>query len=453
MLLIFLTNLYLVYVSSYIYKTGIPKIIKNSIYVPSKNDCKTSIVLFPGFGKNGKSYTNLCNKINSKLNDSVSFMLIDYGLNSPFTIDRYSNFIGNSCVEYMREKNKECKNFIFLGHSAGGYFAIDPAENYGDGLIQMGCVLNSNKDIIWQKKRSLKNYKKPVLTILGEKDGYINYLNSIQEFDSITQEDFLNKPIILKKNVNHLLMCDNEETKAAKLMRRVDYESSLSIDAAHDMLSDTIIKFLEKNETILDEVLLSSNKINEYKNLSSKIDDVCELVQNCVFNGDDNCALKIKNTLHKTQNDFLFSKPYIDENGLINIQSYEKKNSNQLYSKSLWIKTKNQKDLLNHPIYTNFRVGHEMSANEINKQIFEKDVHDMCVLNIKFEEETFNNEDPLAIIKWLSKDIEIKFKKNILTIKSPVLYTDKTAIKKFSGMKYMKLLTPQMVSEIKTLFY
>ena len=175
-------------------------------------------------------------------------------------------------------------------------------------------------------------------------------------------------------------------------------------------------------------------------------------MQNYIFNGDD-YILNIKNTIHKSQNDFLFSKPYIDENGLVYIQSYEKENLNQLYSKSLWIKTINQKEILNHPIYTNVRVSHEMSANEINKHIFEKEIHDMCMLNIKFEEEIFNNEDPLAIIKWLSKDVEIKYQNNILTIKSPVLYTDKTVIKRFSGMKYMKLLTPQMVNEIKTLFY
>ena len=453
MLLILLTNLYLIYVSSYIYNIGIPKIVKNSIYLPSENECKTSIILFPGFGKIGTDYVGLCDKINTKLNDSVSFMLIDYGSNSPFTINKNANFIGNECVKYMKQENKECDNFIFLGHSAGGYFAIEPAENYGDGLIQMGCVLNSKGNIIWQKKRSLKDYKKPVLTIMGEKDGYINYLNSIQEFESIAQEDYLKKPVILQKNINHLLMCNNKESKFAKLLGMVDYDSQLTIDTAHDILSDTIVKFLEKNETILDEVILSNNKINEYKNLSSKVDDVCKLVQNCVFNGDDNCGLNIKNTLHKSQNEFLFSKPYIDEDGLVYIQSYEKNNSNQLYSKSLWIKTKNQKELLNHPIYTNFRVSHEMSANEINKYIFEKEIHDRCMLNIKFEEETYNNEDPLAIIKWLSNDIEIKYQNKILTIKSPVLYTDKSAIKRFSGMKYMKLLTPQMVSEIKTLFY
>jgi hypothetical protein len=453
MFLLLLTNLYLAYVYSYHNKIGIPKIIKNSIYVGSENDCKTSIILFPGFGKNGKSYTNLCNKINSKLNDSVSFMFIDYGLNSPFSIERHANYIGETCVEYMKMKNKECNKFIFMGHSAGGYFAIEPAEKYGDGLIQMGCVLNSKRDIIWQKKNSLTNYQKPVLTLLGEKDGYISYLNSIQEFDSIKEDDFLKKPIIIKENINHLQMCDNEESKAAKLMFINDYESSLTIDSAHEILSDTIVKFLEKDETIIDEVIQSNCKINAYKNLNNELDNICKLVQNYVLNSDDNKFLNVKNTIHKNINEFLTSKPSIDENGLVHIQSYEKTNCNQLYSKSLWIKTKNQKAILNHPIYTNIRVGHEMLASEINKQIFENEVNYMCMLNVNFEEEVFNGEQPLAIVKWLSKDVEVKYKNNILTIKSPVLYTDESILERFSGMKYMKLLTPQMVSEIRTLYY
>ena len=72
-----------------------------------------------------------------------------------------------------------------------------------------------------------------------------------------------------------------------------------------------------------------------------------------------------------------------------------------------------------------------MSASKINRLIVEKEVNDICMLNINFEEEIFNGEEPLAVFKWLSKDVEIKYKDKILTIISPVLYTDKTIIKDF----------------------
>ena len=71
-----------------------------------------------------------------------------------------------------------------MGHSAGGYYAIEPAEKYCDGLIQLGCTLNSRGKLPW-KKTSLQSYKKPALTLLGEKDGYFSYLNSIQEYLSL----------------------------------------------------------------------------------------------------------------------------------------------------------------------------------------------------------------------------------------------------------------------------
>ena len=64
-MLLLLINFYLICAYSYHNKVGIPKIIKNSLYVASENECKTSIILFPGFGKNGKSYTGLCNKISA----------------------------------------------------------------------------------------------------------------------------------------------------------------------------------------------------------------------------------------------------------------------------------------------------------------------------------------------------------------------------------------------------
>ena len=52
-----------------------------------------------------------------------------------------------------------------------------------------------------------------------------------------------------------------------------------------------------------------------------------------------------------------------------------------------------------------------------------------------------NGNEPLSIVKWLTKDVEIVYKNKILTIKSPVLYTDENIVERFSGMKYMKLLT------------
>ena len=124
--------------------------------------------MYPGAGKRGESYIGLCNKISERMNDSVSFLLLDLNSMSPFEVDRFSNRIGKYSVEYMKEQNSDLENIYFMGHSAGAYFAISPAERYVSGFIQLCSVLNSQGVLPW-KKKSLKRYKRPVLTIWAEK--------------------------------------------------------------------------------------------------------------------------------------------------------------------------------------------------------------------------------------------------------------------------------------------
>ena len=50
-MLLLLINFYLICAYSYHNKVGIPKIIKNSLYVASENECKTSIILFQDLEK------------------------------------------------------------------------------------------------------------------------------------------------------------------------------------------------------------------------------------------------------------------------------------------------------------------------------------------------------------------------------------------------------------------
>ena len=40
------------------------------------------------------------------------------------------------------------------------------------------------------EKKSLQGYKKPVLTLLGDKDGYLNYLYSLQEYQDLEKRSW-----------------------------------------------------------------------------------------------------------------------------------------------------------------------------------------------------------------------------------------------------------------------
>ena len=52
-----------------------PKIADKSLMIQSKNECKYGIIVFPGYGKDAKSYENLCIKINEKMNDEIPNIL------------------------------------------------------------------------------------------------------------------------------------------------------------------------------------------------------------------------------------------------------------------------------------------------------------------------------------------------------------------------------------------
>ena len=429
----------------------INRLINKSLFIKNTIKPKYSFIFFPGFGIKPESYKSLCNMINIKTNNQTNFLILDYKYMSPLEFNYKSNEISLNAINFLKLNNIISKKIYFIGHSAGAYYAINPAEKYADGLIQLGCVLNSRGQLFWDKK-SLKQYKKPVLTLLGEKDGYLSYLNSIQEFQDITIEDLHIKPIITEKDINHLQMADNIPTLYSKILKKNDFDSPISLTMAHNKLSDSIISFIKNDTSNYIKSYNSYNKINNYLNINNKIDNLCKKIQYKVLNPIDDIKINIENTFHNSLNDFIFSKPKIDNNGIISIQSYLSKTyRNNLNSKSLCIKLKNQESIINNNYYLYILINNKISAKEINKYIINEYFEDKCPINIIFEEDLLYENT--ASIKWLLSEISIKYKDDKLYIKSPVLYTKENTIPRYSGIIYMKLLTPQMVQEIKSIFY
>ena len=107
---------------------------------------------------------------------------------------------------------------------------------------------------------------------------------------------------------------------------------------------------------------------------------------------------------------------------------------------------KNQDKIINNNYYLYILINNKLSAKEINKYF-----EDNCPNNIIFEDDLLYENT--ASTKWLLSEISIKYKDDKLYIKSPVLYTNENTIPRYSGMIYMKLLTPQMVQGIKSIFF
>lgn len=431
------------------------KMIKKSILFPSKKETKYNIILFPGFGKKPFSYKNLCDKISENLDDSVSFLVLDYENCSPFYLERYSKEITKECLQHLKTLDRCAEKTFLMGHSAGGYYTTEPAELYCDGLILMGCTMNSQGKLPW-KQRSLQEYKKPVLTLLGEKDGYISYLHSIQEYQDLQKKDYITKPIVIEKNVNHLQMCDNIDSGIARLFNKVDFESPISLEQAHNSLSQTISSFIMNDTYVHYRHNQSYAKIQQYNQLEKSINNLSVQGQYCVICPKKSMLLPIQNTEHQDMKEFLFSKPKIEDDGLIKIHSLtEKTRLNNLYSPSLWLKTKNQETVKQHPKYQYLETKKESSAACLNRKIFKKYFTGENSSFVFFEHDIVCKDNFVASPGWIASEIMINYNKhnNTLHICSPVLYTSNKLIPRFAGMKYMKLLTPQMVKEIESVYF
>lgn len=438
------------FILTYSFKNNlfINKIIKKSLFINNNFNPKYCFIFFPGFGIKPESYNNLCNLINYKTFNNSNFLILNYQYMSALDINFKTDEISKNAIDFLKNNNIKYEKLFFIGHSAGAYYAINPAEKYSDGLIVMGCVLNSKGELFWNKK-SLKNYNKPVLTLLGQKDGYINFLNSIQEFNDLDKKDFLKKPIIIYDNINHLQMSNNEPTIYSKIFNKKDYHSSLTLNEAHEILSDTIVSFINKNISVYFNSYDSYIKINEYLNLNNDIDKISKYSQYKIFNSINNFDFNINNTIIDNFYDFILSKPYIDHVSNVHIFTYLGKTFfNNLFSKSLFIKMKNQQALKSNYLFSNVLTDRSITASEINKYIIDTYFNDSCPLNIIYEEDLFYDSS-----KWIFSEISVRYINDKLYIKSPVLYTNEYTIPRYSGMIYMKLLSPQMVSEIKSLYY
>jgi len=125
-----------------------------------------------------------------------------------------------------------------------------------------------------------------------------------------------------------------------------------------------------------------------------------------------------------------------------------------LYSPSLWIKTKNQDAVKIHPKYQYLEIKSESSAAALNRKIFKKYFTGKNTTFVFFEHDIIY-DNVVSSANWITDEISVIYnKKNeTLHIRSPVLYSGNNYIPRYAGMKYMKLLTPQMVKEIEGLYF
>jgi hypothetical protein len=430
------------------------KILNNNI------NNNVGIIVFAGYGKKASSYTPLILKIKNNLtnkNITADFIINDYILDSPLC--------GDIQTEYLTQKSiasLNCNKYFFIGHSAGSYFLNNVARDYGDGFVQMGSVLNSNGILPWEKG-SLSEYPIPTLTLLGEKDGFISPFLAIDEIkDILNSNQSFYKPVIIEKKVNHLQMSDNKETIYSKLFNKKDITSPLSIEEAHDKLSETIAEFISacfyetKNNEIISQKMDETNRLLE--NYNTKCLNLTNIAKEIQLNITDRYnEYTIINRNYKNKQDFIISKPEIS-NKNIYIGTYKERVNflNSYYSNTIWFKFKSHENF-NRKDFKDIIKPSDINEKMFNTMLIQlKSTHEINNgPEIIFMKDKIFENNPMAGVKFISEHIKINYDKenNKIFIKSPLLLTSMDVFKRYAGMYYMKILSPELCFELINLYF
>ena len=177
--------------------------------------------------------------------------------------------------------------------------------------------------------------------------------------------------------------------------------------------------------------------------------DTCESLaintQRNVINTKGFMPVNVTNTWYENPIDFQFSKPSVDtDNKVIHIQSCIVPQWDDPCV--LYLKMIGQSLFLRE--YTDVEVGNPITAKDVNKRLLQDrlskktniDLSVTCMPDIVF------GEKPTAGFKWFKEKITTEYddRDKRLFIRSPSLITDiDIPVKKYAGLHYMKLLTPE----------
>lgn len=177
--------------------------------------------------------------------------------------------------------------------------------------------------------------------------------------------------------------------------------------------------------------------------------DACESLvlntQRNVINTKGFMPVNVTNTWYENPIDFQFSIPYIDtESKVIHTQSCIVPQWNdpcvlylKMISQSLFLKG-----------CEDVEVGKSITAKDVNKRLLHERINKKTNINLAVTcmPDIVFGEKPTAGFKWFKEKITTEYddRDNKIFIRSPSLITDiDIPVKKYAGLHYMKLLTPE----------
>lgn len=202
---------------------------------------RLALVLFPGAFVEKSQYLDIAKVIVEESNDDVSVYIAACLGDVANQIE--ARLYVQKVVKLMEEAGgTDARARIFLaGHSQGGIavYGLPPSMNLG-GLIMLGSYLPRTVVI----GQSLADYKKPVLTLGGDRDG-LTGLNYIAR-EALTAEELaakdpnvvVQKPVILLPGVSHMQFADGS-------IRAGDLPAELETAKAHQLIARRIVNFMQ----------------------------------------------------------------------------------------------------------------------------------------------------------------------------------------------------------------
>lgn len=423
------------------------------------------------------------------------------GIEADIGYGTYTNHIPNLArtSEILSELNKSSNydaKFVF-GHSMGALVAIAAAyPSIYDGLIQIGCNFQSWFPGLEPETVSLAGYPKPVLTVLGEVDGFLKYFSVHEDMQDLDCEKKkrgcdnldLEKPIIILKDVNHMQVADGIVGEMILKTNRHDYDTSLSLEEAHVKIAEVIASFVVIT-TLRPSKSLQNRDRDEFKIFAQACKDQLEqtrltremmekfqvlsndaFVANHAMDMQRNVAnikekIEIVPNFHSTKHDFLYSKPmllnsfpncgqeiHIHYTAQDPIEWHKDlPRSVSQISPTFAIKAKSQASFLSSCT----KKGKPSSLMELNQKNFEKVWNEYTTEEerIKYQERGRKlqfGEDIFVPIPptWVDTPLKITHSDSVTIVQSPYTKTDLDKVpEKMRGMFYGKPMTAAQIYE------
>jgi hypothetical protein len=173
-------------------------------------------------------------------------------------------------------------NTILFGHSAGGYHCINNNNNIKARITYGASPKSIYDNTLFNIKNKLDTN---ILNIIGECDGFISYINLLDQKNYNIENDIHNNILICTKS-NHFCITENKKTLISTLLCKYDQMLDTNYTNMMNDVSKTIISYilyLNNNTTIYNyrytQDIFKKNvvfKITSYMQFLRTKPDICK---------------------------------------------------------------------------------------------------------------------------------------------------------------------------------